>query len=197
MRIHIGRPLHKCFTCGRSFRNIDNPYSHTFFHEYGPRPFSFHCAVCGLGFWRAKTMKRHMRRKHRDDELTSGAQATTSTQHTESFENTVSMVNSPVGAAIVTKVESFTSPAATITYSQASGTVTVLDPGDLVRAPDNECPICFDSLNDGETITTPCCNKIFHTACLRTVQTSFGGEFPCPNCGTMLTREWLGRTPAL
>ncbi|WP_404831117.1 RING finger domain-containing protein [Endozoicomonas euniceicola] len=77
------------------------------------------------------------------------------------------------------------------TVSQDSGTVTDLDPGDLVRDPGNECPICFNSFSTGEHSFTPCCNTKFHSECLRKLSISVvGQEFPCPHCRKMLTREW-------
>ena len=179
----------------------------------------YRCILCGMGYSQRRNMDRHVRLSHyhyRDVELTSGAQSTTLiqhyrdgelteliscaqsttlTQHTESLHgitSTVSTVNSSQGTAIVTTVQSATSLVATTTISQASGTVTVTHPSvELRRDPGNECPICFDSLNDGETIATPCCEAKFHIRCLRTVQTNSGDVFPCPHCRGTLTRDWL------
>ncbi|UYM18644.1 RING finger domain-containing protein [Endozoicomonas euniceicola] len=89
-------------------------------------------------------------------------------------------------------VQSATSQVVMTTVSQASGSVTVTYPSvELGRDPDNECPICFESLNDRETMATPCCGAKFHIACLRAVQTNSGNVFPCPHCRRMLARLWL------
>ena len=217
-----GRPPFQCFLCGRSFRRLSHLdrhfYNDRYFYNHRQRippvcerPYQcalcgscyrqrrdlnrhmiderpYQCILCGSRYHQRRNLNRHMQlsHNHRDDELT------TRTQHTESLHgiiSTVSTVNSSIGTAIVTTVQSATSLVATTTISQASGTFTHLD---LARDPGNECPICFDSLNDRETITTPCCSKIFHIACLRTVdRTTPGREFPCPHCRRMLTREWL------
>ena len=116
------------------------------------------------------------------------------TQHTESlsgFRLDISTLTSSGGSAVVTRISHDTSPITTTMISQASGTVADLDPGDLVRDPGNECPICLDSLDKGETSLTPCCNTQFHSECLRTLSISVVGEvFPCPNCRKILTRKW-------
>ena len=199
IRIHIdGRPSahiterpYQCALCGNCYRQR----RHLYRHMIDERP--YRCTLCESFYRQRRNLNRHMQlsHNHRDDELTSGAQATTSTQHTESLHgitSTVSTVTSSQGTAIVTTVQSPTSLVATTTVSQASGTVTVTHPSvELRRDPGNECPICFESLNDGETRTTPCCSKIFHTACLRTVQRNSGEIFPCPHCRKVLTRVWL------
>ena len=186
-------PNYMCEICGSRFRRRSALAKHMReLHTLN------RCTLCGRRY-DYETLNLHMRdyHNHRDDGLTSGAQATTHTQHTESLHgiaNTVSTINSSLGTANVTIVRSTTSPLVMTAVSQASGTgiVTHLD---LERDHGNECPICFDSLNDGETITTPCCNKIFHIACLRRL--SLGTEFSCPHCRGVLTRDWLSKTPGL
>ena len=178
----------RCGSCYSQRRDLKR-------HMIDERP--YRCIVCGKGYHQRRNMNRHIQLSHyhRGDELTSGGQATTSTQHTESLHgitSTVSTVTSSRGTAIVTTVQSPTSLVATTTVSQASGTVTVTHPKvELRRDHGNQCPICFDSLNDGETRTTPCCSKIFHFACLRKVQTNSDEVFPCPHCQKMLTYLWL------
>ena len=112
-------------------------------------------------------------------------------QSSSGFTLDVILVTSSRFTAVATITSHDTSPITTTTVSQASGTVTDLDPGDLVRDPGNECPICFDSLDKGETSLTPCCNTKFHSECLRKLSISVVGDvFPCPNCRKIHTREW-------
>ena len=193
MRIHTGERPYQCTLCECNFIQSLHLVEHMRIH-IGER--HFQCDICGRNYGRRLSLNQHMRMSH-FDRSRYGAQATTHTQHTESLHgiaNTVSTINSSLGTANVTTVRSTTSPLVMTAVSQASGTgiVTHLD---LERDHGNECPICFDSLNDGETITTPCCNKIFHIACLRRL--SLGTEFSCPHCRGVLTRDWLSKTPGL
>ena len=198
IRTHITERPYKCAFCGNCYRQRRDLYRHII----DKRP--YRCTLCGSCYRQRRNLNWHMQLSHihRDDELTSGAQATTSTQHTESLHGiitTVSTVNSSLGTATVTTVQSAKSPVVTTTVSQASGTVTVTHPSvELGRDPDNECPICFDSLNDGETATASCCGAKFHIKCIRTVQANsvdvspcpcpncYGNVFLCPLCRTML-----------
>ena len=203
-------PTYTCIVCGMGFDHADSLAWHMHFH-LGGRPL---LAVSRHDFILRPSLNRHTQRfhNHQDDEFTSGAQATTHTQHTESLHgiaNTVATVNSSLGTAIVTIVRSttpltapltaplttpLTTPLFTTTVSQASGTVTVTHL-DLKRDYGNECPICFDSLNDGETITTPCCSAKYHIACLRKLDQLSSTGFFCPNCRGELTSDWLSKTP--
>ncbi|WP_404831006.1 RING finger domain-containing protein [Endozoicomonas euniceicola] len=159
----------------------------------GERPYQ--CVLCRSCYRYSRNLYRHIQLSHnpRDDELTSGAQATIQTQRTESLHgiaNTVLTVTSSLDTAIITTVQSPTSTVVPTTFSQASGTFTYLEPGDLVRDPGNECPICFDSLSDGETTATPCCEAKFHTACLLKLnQNSPGTGFYCPACRRKLALD--------
>ena len=192
MRTHTYERSYKCPVCEHIYRQREGLNRHMRTHT---GDISFQCDVCESRFRNRAGLNRHMLFCHRTSGIY-GAQATTHTQHTESshgIANTVATVNSSRGTAIVTTVRS-TSPLVMTAVSQASGTVTVTHL-DLKRDYGNECPICFDSLNDGETITTPCCNKIFHIACLRRL--SLDTEFSCPNCRGVLTRDWLSKTPGL
>ena len=195
-------PTYTCNVCGMGFKLAYSLAWHMRFH-IGGRPL---LAVSRHDFIRRPSLNRHTRRyhNHQDDEFTYGAQATTHAQHTESLHNianTVATVNSSLGTAIVTTVRSttpltapLTAPLVTTTVSQASGTVTVTHL-DLERDYGNECPICFDSLNDGETITTPCCSAKYHIACLRKLDQLNSTGFFCPNCRGELTSDWLSKTP--
>ena len=193
---NIERP-YQCAFCENCYRQRRHLYRHMNQHQHmiGGRPYQ--CTLCGSCYHHRRNKNRHMQlsHNHRDYYGSWGAQSTTRTQHTESLHgiaSTVSTVTSSRGTAIVTTVQSPTSLVATTTVSQASGTVTVTHPSvELRRDPGNECPICFDSLNDGETIDTLCCKAKFHIKCLRRVQTNSGDVFPCPHCRKMLTRLWL------
>ena len=184
---------YRCTLCGSYYRQRRDLYRHII----DERPFQ--CMLCESRYHQLRNMNRHMQLSHNHRDYIGygswGARATTRTQHTESLHgitSTVSTVTSSQGTAIVTTVQSATSLVATTTISQASGTFTHLD---LARDPGNECPICFDSLNDGETITTPCCNAKYHIACLREVDRQSSIGFFCPNCRGVLTRDWLSKTP--
>ena len=194
MRItHTVEGRFECAVCGHTYDRNPQLIQHMRITHTGEG--RFQCGMCGRRYYVCEHLAQHMRFSHFD--RPSGAQATTHTQHTESshgIRNTVSTVTSSLGTAIVTTVQSATSLVATTTVSsRASGTVTVTHPSvEPKRDYDNECPICFESLNDGETITTPYCKAKFHVACLRKLdQTSPGVVFPCPNCRRILTREWL------
>ena len=194
-------PDYKCSLCRKTLTGPKSLARHMQIHT-NTRQRLFQCTFCERRFYSRIALTRHTRRyhNHQDDEFTFGvygAQATTHAQHTESshgIANTEATVNSSLGTAIVTTVRSATSPVVTTTFTQASGTVTVTHL-DLERDYGNKCPICFDSLNDGETITTPCCNAKYHIACLREVDRQSSIGFFCPNCGGVLTRDWLSKTP--
>ena len=204
MRIHTDERPYQCPVCECSYRNRLSLDRHMRTHT---RVISFQCDRCESSFRNRTFLNRHMRFFHRTSGIY-GAQATTHAQHTESLHgiaNTVATVNSSLGTAIVTIVRSTTplttplttprtTPLVTTTVSQASGTVTVTHL-DLERDYGNECPICFDSLNDGETITTPCCSAKYHIACLRKLDQLNSTGFFCPNCRGELTRDWLSKTP--
>ena len=61
-----------------------------------------------------------------------------------------------------------------------------------------DCPICYDSLENGETRTT-CCNHTFHRTCLKQwVQTKKQyGHVPCPMCRTTLQKPLEAPPPPL
>ena len=195
MRAHTGDRSFQCDRCGSSFRHRSYLNQHIRTHT-GDR--SFQCDRCGSSFRHRSCLNQHMRFFHPTSGIY-GVQATTHTQHSESLHgiaNTVSTINSSLGTATVTTVRSTTSPLVMTAVSQASGTFTVIDPSvDLKRDYDNECPICFDSLNDGETIATPCCKAKYHIACLSKLDQLSSIGFFCPNCRGALTRDWLSKTP--
>ena len=202
----------KCPVCDRSLARDESLTQHMQrTHGYPKKPFE--CPICKSSFARNESLTRHMRTHGpkrpydcpicnrcfaRKESLDEHILSHTRTQHTKSLRgitNTVSTVTSSRGTAIVTTVQSPRSLVATTSVSQASGTVTVIHPSvELERDPGNECPICFDSLNDREAVTTPCCESKFHIDCLcRLIR---GTVLYCPHCREMLTRKWLISAPA-
>ena len=177
-----------CVVCGRAFSSSDALVRHMRIHTSARR---FLHNMRERGYLFLAQLTQYMSLSHFD--RTSGAQVTTHTQHTESSHGIIdtATVTSPRGTAIVTTVQSAT--LATITVSQASGTFTATQSQssfNLERDYGNECPICLDSLNDGVTTTTPCCNTKFHNVCLLELQeTSPGRGFTCPmGCRKLIMR---------
>ena len=172
MRIHTGEGPFSCEVCGVSFSQISNLIRHMRIHT-GERPLS--CDVCGRSFSHRPNLTRHARTHTRADsgsvqqDNTFGVPVTIHTHRTEHSNDsttTVSTLNSPLGAAVVTTTQSTTSPITTTVVYQPSGTVAVTDSGHKPgRDYGNECTICFEPFVSKETIVTPCDHK-FHKECL-------------------------------
>ena len=140
MRIHTAERHFLCAICRSSYACRSQLNRHMQTHRAGGSIFS--CNMCSMSFSSRILLLLHMRGEHRSRQSsadsgsvqqnnTSGVPVTIHTHRTEHssgfFATIVSTLNSHHGSAVVTTIQSITSPITTTAVSQPSGTFIVTD----------------------------------------------------------------------